>query len=161
MPASMKAIQIPEFGGPEVLELTERPIPEPGADEVLIQVVAAGVNRPDSLQRQGRHPPPAGASDIPGLDVAGKVIALGSDVSEPHEGDMVCALVPGGGYAEYCVAHHGQCLPVPDGMEPHAVGRGRSDTPRQEKSRQITGKRKYVNNRETQRRQRDGDQRQG
>ncbi len=113
----MKAIEITKFGGPSVLKLTERPIPEPKSGEVLIKVAAAGVNRPDSLQRQGQHPPPPGASDIPGLDVAGQVIDLGEGVTELYKGQHVCALLEGGGYAEYCTAQWGQCIPVPDGMD--------------------------------------------
>ena len=113
----MKVIEITKFGDPSVLKLTERPIPKPKPGEVLIKVAAAGVNRPDSLQRQGQHPPPPGASDIPGLDVAGQVIDLGEGVMEPRKGQHVCALLEGGGYAEYCTARWGQCIPIPDGMD--------------------------------------------
>src|SRR3546814_20782252 len=91
-------------------------VPQPGEGEVLIKVAAAGVNRPDCLQRQGSYPPPKGASDIPGLEIAGEVVALGDGVTEPKLGDKVCALVTGGGYAEYCVAPAPQCLPVPQGF---------------------------------------------
>ena len=115
LPATMTAIEIREPGGPEVLVPAERPVPQPGDGEVLIKVAAAGVNRPDVLQRQGSYPPPPGASDLPGLEVAGEVVALGTGVSEPKVGDKVCALVTGGGYAEYCVAPAPQCLPVPKG----------------------------------------------
>ena len=115
LPATMTAIEIREPGGPEVLVPAERPVPQPGDGEVLIKVAAAGVNRPDVLQRLGRYPLPPGASDLPGLEVAGEVVALGTGVSEPKVGDKVCALVTGGGYAEYCVAPAPQCLPVPKG----------------------------------------------
>jgi len=109
----MLAIEIREPGGPEVLVPVERPTPSPGSSEVLIKVAAAGVNRPDVMQRRGQYPPPPGASDIPGLEVAGTIEALASDVTGWHAGDRVCALVSGGGYAEYCVAPSPQCLPVP------------------------------------------------
>ncbi|MEQ1870189.1 MAG: NAD(P)H-quinone oxidoreductase [Vicinamibacterales bacterium] len=109
----MRAIEISDFGGPEVLTLVERPAPSPRAGEVLIRVEAAGVNRPDVLQRQGRYPPPADASDLPGLEVSGTIAALGTGVTGWRMADRVCALVNGGGYAEYCVAPAGQCLPVP------------------------------------------------
>jgi len=113
----MIAIEIRTPGGPEVLVAGERPIPVPAAGEVLIKVAAAGVNRPDVFQRLGRYPPPPGASDIPGLEVAGTVDQLGPGVSAFRVGDTVCALVAGGGYAEYCVAPVPQCLPVPRGMD--------------------------------------------
>jgi putative PIG3 family NAD(P)H quinone oxidoreductase len=109
----MKAIEISAPGGPEALRLTERPVPKPGPGEVLIRVAAAGVNRPDVLQRMGMYPPPAGASDIPGLEVSGLVVAAGEG-AEQAIGGPVCALVAGGGYAEYCVAPAGTCLPVPE-----------------------------------------------
>src|SRR5881409_4474023 len=112
----MRAIDPAEAGGPEVLQLVRRPVPRPGAGEVLIRVAAAGVNRPDVLQRTGSYPPPPGASPVLGLEVAGTVAALGPEVTEWHMGDAVCALVPGGGYAEYCVAPAPQCLPVPQGL---------------------------------------------
>src|ERR671911_286030 len=96
----MKAIEISQFGAPEVLKLTERPDPAPGAGEVLIEVDAAGVNRPDIIQRYGKYPPPPGASDIPGLEVAGRISAIGDGVTGFAIGDLVCALVAGGGYAE-------------------------------------------------------------
>src|SRR5216110_71162 len=99
----MLAIEIRSPGGPEVLVPAERPRPEPGAGEVLIKVRAAGVNRPDVMQRQGRYPPPPGASDIPGLEIAGTIESVGDGVSEWGAGDRVCALVAGGGYAEYAV----------------------------------------------------------
>jgi NADPH2:quinone reductase len=114
--ATMIAIEITEPGGPEVLRPAERPMPLPGAGEVLIQVAAAGVNRPDVMQRKGEYPPPAGASDIPGLEIAGTVAAVGLGVNYTKIGDPVCALVTGGGYATYCVAPEPQCLPVPKGL---------------------------------------------
>jgi len=117
----MIAIEIREPGDPDVLVPVERPRPEPGTGEVLIKVAAAGVNRPDAMQRQGRYPPPPGASDIPGLEVAGTIAQLGPAVSGWREGDAVCALVSGGGYAEYCVAPAPQCLPVPRGVDPAAA----------------------------------------
>jgi NADPH2:quinone reductase len=113
----MIAIEISHPGGPEVLVPVERPMPVPDTGEVLIQVAAAGVNRPDVMQRLGRYPPPPGASDIPGLEVAGTIQALGDGVNGWRGGDAVCALVSGGGYAEYCVAPALQCLPVPKGMD--------------------------------------------
>ena len=116
LPDTMRAIAIAEPGGPEVLQIAERPLPEPGEGEVLIRVAAAGVNRPDCLQRQGRYPPPAGAPDLPGLEVSGTIVALGSDVHALHPGDRVCALLAGGGYAEYCIAPVPQCLPIPQGL---------------------------------------------
>jgi len=117
IPKTMTAIEIPQPGGPEVLRPVTRPTPEPGPREVLIAVAAAGVNRPDILQRQGKYAPPPGASDIPGLEVAGRVAACGSDPGEWKTGDGVCALVAGGGYAEYCAAPVPQCLPVPAGLD--------------------------------------------
>jgi NADPH2:quinone reductase len=113
----MIAIEIREPGEPDVLVPVERPKPAPGAGEVLIRVAAAGVNRPDVFQRRGRYPPPPGASDIPGLEVSGVIDALGPGVTEWRVGDAVCALVTGGGYAEYCVAPAPQCLPVPRDMD--------------------------------------------
>ena len=112
----MRVIEITKPGGPEVLEPATRPLPQPGADDVVIRVAAAGVNRPDCLQRAGRYPVPAGASDLPGLEVAGEVAAIGGDVSRWAVGDRVCALTHGGGYAEYVRVHAGHCLPVPDGL---------------------------------------------
>src|SRR5205809_5430590 len=113
----MIVVEVREPGGPDVLVPAERPRPEPHAHEVLIKVRAAGVNRPDVMQRQGKYPPPPGASDIPGLEVAGTIEAIGSAVREWRAGDRVCALVSGGGYAEYCVAPAPQCLPIPRGMD--------------------------------------------
>ncbi len=112
----MKAIEIREAGGPEVLQACRRPIPQAGEGEVLIQVAAAGVNRPDVLQRKGGYPPPSGASDLPGLEIAGEVVAQGPNCTAPALGAKVTALVTGGGYAEYCVAPARQCLPVPQGL---------------------------------------------
>jgi NADPH2:quinone reductase len=109
----MTAIEIREPGPPQVLRAVSRPVPQPQAGEVLIRVAAAGVNRPDILQRKGLYAPPPGASDIPGLEVAGEVIAAGPQVREPTVGARVCALVAGGGYAQYCAAPAVQCLPVP------------------------------------------------
>src|SRR6478736_316235 len=104
----MKAIAITRPGGPEVLELAERPDPVAGLGECLIRVAASGINRPDVLQRRGAYPPPPGASDLPGLEVAGEIDMLGSGVSEWHVGDRVCALLAGGGYATLCTAPAGQ-----------------------------------------------------
>ncbi len=112
----MRAIEMRGFGGPEVLQLCERDMPVPGPGEVLIRVKAAGVNRPDVLQRMGLYPVPLGASDLPGLEVAGEIVAGDLTGSELRIGDAVCALVQGGGYAEYCVAPLAQCLPVPQGL---------------------------------------------
>src|SRR5471030_2727240 len=112
----MIAIEIREPGEPDVLVPVERPKPSPAAGEVLIKVAAAGVNRPDIFQRRGRYPPPPGASDIPGLEVSGVVDALGPGVDDWRVGDAVCALVTGGGYAEYCVAPAPQCLAIPRGI---------------------------------------------
>ena len=113
----MLAIEIGHPGGPEVLRPVNRETPVPAAGEVLIRVQAAGVNRPDILQRLGKYPPPPGASDIPGLEVAGTVAALGPATARWKVGDTVCALVAGGGYAEYCVAPEPQCLPVPASLD--------------------------------------------
>jgi NADPH2:quinone reductase len=114
----MRAIEITQPGAPDVLKPGTRPTPKPADTEVLIKVSAAGVNRPDVAQRQGRYPPPPGASDIPGLEVAGTIVELGRSVSQWKPGDAVCALVSGGGYAEYCVAPAVQCLPIPRGLSP-------------------------------------------
>ncbi|WP_033074241.1 NAD(P)H-quinone oxidoreductase [Sphingopyxis sp. MWB1] len=115
VPSSMTAIAITEAGGPEVLKAETRPVPQLGPGEVLIRVAAAGVNRPDVLQRMGHYPPPPGASDLPGLEIAGVVAAIGPGGDPEMLGQSVCALVAGGGYAEYCVAPAGSCLPVPKG----------------------------------------------
>lgn len=114
----MKAIEISSFGAPDVLRLAERPAPAPGLGELLIQVSASGINRPDVLQRLGHYPAPAGASDIPGLEVAGVILsgdAQAMEAAQLRVGDRVCALVTGGGYAELCVAPAAQCLPIPEG----------------------------------------------
>jgi len=116
MAATMRAIEISKPGGPEVLKPVERPQPKPKPNEILIKVAAAGVNRPDVLQRSGHYAVPPDASDLPGLEVAGEVMSIGSSVSMWKPGDKVCALVHGGGYAEYCVAPEGQALPVPKGL---------------------------------------------
>jgi len=113
----MIAIEITRPGGPDVLVAAERPVPSAGPGDVLIQVAAAGVNRPDVMQRMGQYPPPPGASDIPGLEVAGTIVEVGADAGVWRPGDRVCALVAGGGYAEYCVAPALQCLPVPRDMD--------------------------------------------
>jgi putative PIG3 family NAD(P)H quinone oxidoreductase len=112
----MTAIVMVEPGGPEVLRPGQIAVPRPGAGQVLVKVAFAGVNRPDVLQRMGRYPPPEGASPIPGLEIAGEVVALGGDVPGNMRGRKVCALVTGGGYAEYCLADWRHCLPVPDGL---------------------------------------------
>jgi putative PIG3 family NAD(P)H quinone oxidoreductase len=116
LPTTMTAIEIDGFGGPEVLKPTTRPVPLPSTGEVLIEVAAAGVNRPDIYQRQGNYAPPPGASDIPGLEVAGKIVAIGLGVHHYKVGQEVCALVAGGGYAAYCAAPEPQVLPVPKGL---------------------------------------------
>tara|TARA_A100001037_G_C15123331_1_gene624948 strand:- start:1238 stop:2242 length:1005 start_codon:yes stop_codon:yes gene_type:complete len=116
LPENMMAVEISEFGGPEVLKPATRPVPKPAPGHALIRVTAAGVNRPDAIQRAGNYPPPAGQSDLPGLEVSGKVVALGDGVFSISVGDAVCALTPGGGYAEYCIAPAAHCLPIPDGF---------------------------------------------
>lgn len=116
LPESMTAVAIREPGGPEVLVAEQRPVPRPGPGELLIRVAAAGVNRPDVLQRMGFYPPPPGASDLPGLEIAGTVVATGPGGDPEMLGQAVCALVAGGGYAEYCVAPVGSVLPVPAGF---------------------------------------------
>lgn len=116
---SMQAVEIPHFGGPEVLQPVERPMPKPGPGEVLIKVAASGVNRPDVFQRQGHYAPPPGASDLPGLEVSGELVDGDFSGKNPFglkRGDAVCALLAGGGYAQYAVAPLGQCLPVPIGV---------------------------------------------
>jgi len=116
VPETMTAIEIATPGGPEMLRMTQRPTPKPGPGEVLIKVEAAGVNRPDVVQRQGNYPPPPGVTDIPGLEVAGSVIAVGAQPNGIKEGDKVCALLAGGGYAEYAAAPAAQCLKLPRGV---------------------------------------------
>ena len=114
IPQSMNYIQIEKHGNPEVLKPHSMPVPEPGPGEVLIKVAAAGVNRPDMMQRKGLYPPPPGATDVPGLEVSGTVVSVGQNVSEPPINSEVCALVTCGGYAEYCLAAASICLPVPE-----------------------------------------------
>src|SRR5450631_3856126 len=116
VPLEMTVIEIAAPGGPEQLKPNKRPVPRPGDQEVLVRVAAAGVNRPDVMQRQGRYPPPPGASDLPGLEVAGEVAALGEGAHRFAVGDKVCALVPGGGYAQFCKTHETSALPVPAGL---------------------------------------------
>ena len=116
LPATMTAVAITEPGGPMVLKPEKRPVPQPGPGEILIRVHAAGVNRPDVFQRMGAYPPPPGASDLPGLEAAGTVAAVGSGVKRWAVGDEVTALTPGGGYAEYCLVHESNALPVPHGF---------------------------------------------
>jgi putative PIG3 family NAD(P)H quinone oxidoreductase len=116
LPDQMTVIEIREPGGPDVLVPATRPIPLPGAGEILIKTAAAGINRPDVMQRTGNYPPPPGASDIPGLEVSGNVAAIGDAVTGWSVGDPVCALLAGGGYATYCLAPAPQCLPVPKGL---------------------------------------------
>jgi putative PIG3 family NAD(P)H quinone oxidoreductase len=113
LPVTMTAIGIAAPGGPDVLRPETLPVPRPGPGQVLVKVAYAGVNRPDVIQRQGSYPPPPGASPIPGLEIAGQVVALGDGVTLPLLGQNVCALVSGGGYAQYCLAQAGHCLPVP------------------------------------------------
>ena len=117
VPTSMRAVEISAPGGPEVLKPTERPVPRPQKHEVLIRVAAAGVNGPDIMQRKGLYPAPPGASDLPGLEVSGEIVAVGEAVKRWSPGDRVTALTNGGGYAEYCVADAQQCLPIPKGVE--------------------------------------------
>ena len=112
----MRAVEITKAGGPEVLQLCERPMPEAGHGEVVIKVAYAGVNRPDALQRAGSYAPPPTASDLPGLEASGEIVAVGAGVSQWAIGDLVCALLPGGGYAEFVATPAAHCLPVPEGM---------------------------------------------
>ena len=114
LPQSMNAVEISKPGGPEVLVPCRRPVPVPGTGEVLVRVAAAGVNRPDIIQRKGLYPPPPGASDIPGLEISGEIVAVGQGVDARWLDRKICALVSGGGYAEYCLARIDQCLPVPE-----------------------------------------------
>jgi len=112
----MRAVEITQAGGPDVLQMCERPMPEAGHGSVVIKVAYAGVNRPDALQRAGSYAPPPTASDLPGLEAAGEIVAIGDGVTDWAIGDQVCALLPGGGYAEYVATPAAHCLPVPDGM---------------------------------------------
>ena len=116
LPAQMTVVAISKPGGPEVLVPETRPVPQPGPDEILIKVEAAGVNRPDVSQRSGSYPPPPGASDLPGLEVAGEVVALGRDAKKHKLGDKVMSLVAGGGYAQYCIAQDAQAMTVPSSL---------------------------------------------
>jgi NADPH2:quinone reductase len=118
LPDRMQVVEISRPGGPEVLKVARRPLPQLTAGEVLIKVAAAGVNRPDCLQRAGLYPPPPGDSDLPGLEVAGTVVECGEKAGPWQPGDQVCALTPGGGYAQYCKTPAGQCLPLPGGWTP-------------------------------------------
>ncbi len=118
LPDHMQVVEISRPGGPEVLKIATRPLPRPKTGEVLIRVAAAGVNRPDCLQRAGDYPPPSGDSDLPGLEVAGTVVERAANASQWQLGDLVCALTPGGGYAQYCAAPAGHCLPLPQGWTP-------------------------------------------
>jgi putative PIG3 family NAD(P)H quinone oxidoreductase len=117
LPKTMTVIEVPEPGGPEAMRPGARPVPKPAAGEVLIKVAYAGVNRPDIVQRAGHYPPPPGATDLLGLEVSGTIAALGDGVDGWSEDDRVCALTPGGGYAEYCVTPAAHCLPVPAGFD--------------------------------------------
>ena len=116
LPATMRFIRFNGSGGPDIITLAEGPLPVPGPGQVLVKVAAAGINRPDCLQRAGGYPPPPGATDVPGLEIAGHVVAQGAGVTEPAIGAEVCALVISGGYAEYCLAEAPLCLPVPKGL---------------------------------------------
>ena len=116
LPEQMQVIEITTAGGPEVLASATRPVPQPQAKQVLVKVAAAGVNGPDLMQRRGLYPPPKGASDLPGLEIAGTVVAVGSEVEEWSVGDLVCALTDGGGYAEFCAVLASHCLPIPKGL---------------------------------------------
>ncbi len=116
LPATARVIEISQHGGPEVLTPTIRPVPEPGHGDVLIKIAYAGVNRPDALQRAGLYNPPKGASDLPGLECAGEVVATGPGVHSPRVGDQICALMPGGAYADYATTPAAHCLPIPAGL---------------------------------------------
>jgi putative PIG3 family NAD(P)H quinone oxidoreductase len=122
LPAEMTAVAIPVPGGPDALVPTRRPVPVPGEGEVLVRVEAAGVNRPDVLQRRGHYPPPPGASDIPGLEIAGTVVARGEGAARFAVGARVCGLVAGGGYAQYCTVHENNALPVPPDLDSVSAG---------------------------------------
>lgn len=122
LPAMMTAIGFEAPGGPEVLKAQQRPVPQPGPGQILVHVAVAGINRPDVLQRMGGYAPPPGASDIPGLEIAGRVVALGEGVSRYEIGDQICALVAGGGYAQYAVVHEDNALPIPAGLSLEEAG---------------------------------------
>ncbi|MFO1154025.1 MAG: NAD(P)H-quinone oxidoreductase [Rhodospirillales bacterium] len=117
LPEQMACVEITRPGGPEVLQPAERPTPQAGPGEVLIEVAAAGINGPDVYQRRGLYPAPPGTTDLPGLEVSGTIVAVGDGVSDWREGDTVCALTAGGGYARYCTAPAAQCLPIPHGLD--------------------------------------------
>jgi NADPH2:quinone reductase len=116
LPTTMRQIRFAGSGGPEVIQVETGPVPTPGPGQVLVKVIAAGVNRPDCIQRAGGYPPPPGATDIPGLEISGRIVAIGAGVHDLKIGDEVCALVISGGYAEYCIADAPLCLPVPKGL---------------------------------------------
>src|SRR6201996_1320588 len=116
LPKEMSVVEIASPGGPEQLKSAHRPLPTPGPGEVLVRVAASGVNRPDVMQRQGRYPPPPGASDLPGMEIAGEVVALGAGVESPKIGDNVTSLLAGGGYAAYALAPAPLCMPLPKGF---------------------------------------------
>jgi NADPH2:quinone reductase len=116
LPREMTVVEIAAPGGPEQLKTATRPVPQPGNDEVLVRVEAAGINRPDVMQRQGRYPPPAGASDLPGMEIAGEIVALGPNVSGLSVGDKITSLLPGGGYAGYAIAAAPLAMPIPKGL---------------------------------------------
>ena len=118
LPETMRTIEIREHGGPDVLEAGERSLPKPAAGEVLVKIIAAGVNGPDIVQRRGHYPPPTGASDLLGLEVSGEVVALGEAVERWKVGDQICALTNGGGYAQYVTIPADQCLPIPEEVSP-------------------------------------------
>ncbi len=122
LPSTMRAVTAPKGGGPEALEIVERPVPEPGEGEILVRIAAAGVNRPDVLQRQGHYPPPPGASDVLGLEIAGEVVAAGPGAARFSVGAPVMGLVASGGYAEYAVVHETNALPIPDGISAPEAG---------------------------------------
>ena len=122
LPQTMTAIGFDSPGGPEVLKPQQRPVPQPGPGQILVHVAVAGINRPDVLQRMGGYAPPPGASDIPGLEIAGRIVVLGEGVSRYEVGDQVCALVAGGGYAEYAVVHEDNALPIPSGLSLEEAG---------------------------------------
>ncbi|MBM6594974.1 NAD(P)H-quinone oxidoreductase [Microvirga pudoricolor] len=122
IPETMRAVIAQGAGGPEVLRIVDRPVPRPGSGEILVKVAAAGINRPDIAQREGRYPPPPGAPDIMGLEIAGTVVALGEGAARFPVGTTVMALVPGGGYADYAIAHESNALPVPDGLTVEEAG---------------------------------------
>lgn len=122
LPAQMTVVAISKPGGPEVLVPEQRALPQPGPDEILVKVQAAGVNRPDVAQRSGAYPPPPGASDLPGLEIAGEVVAVGSNARRHKIGDKVMSLVAGGGYAQYCIAQDAQAMSVPPALSIKEAG---------------------------------------